>query len=95
MKVVWTRKARHHLRAAYDYWADETSADSAHTMLGRIFSAVERLEKFPEIGRRGRVAGTRELVVVPTPFLIAYRAHPGKIEVLALLHGARKWPEKL
>jgi addiction module RelE/StbE family toxin len=94
MKVVWTRRALRHLRAAYDYWARESSEASADTMLDRIFSAVERLETFPEAGRPGRIAGTRELVIVPTPFLIVYRIRRGKIEILSLLHGARKWPEQ-
>lgn len=93
MKIVWTRKASYHLRDAYDYWAREASPDAADGMLDRIFSVVELLESFPETGRPGRIPGTRELVIVPTPFLIAYRARRGKIEILALLHGARKWPE--
>jgi toxin ParE1/3/4 len=94
MRVVWTRKASRHLRAAYDYWARESSPHAADTMLGRIFSTVELLERFPEAGRRGRISGTRELVIVPTPFLVAYRIRRGKIEILSLLHGARKWPEQ-
>ncbi|MGB8581803.1 MAG: type II toxin-antitoxin system RelE/ParE family toxin [Candidatus Sulfotelmatobacter sp.] len=95
MKIVWTRRASRHLRAAYDYWARESSSSEAKNMLARIFSAVELLESYPEAGRGGRVPGTRELVIVPTPFLIAYRIHSGKIEILALLHGARKWPDNL
>jgi len=63
-------------------------------MLQRIFSAVELLERHPEAGRRGRVSGTRELVIPATPFLIAYRVHGNRIEVLALLHRARKWPDR-
>jgi len=94
MKVVWTRRDSRHLRAAYDYWVRESSEDSADTMLDRIFSAVELLERFPEAGRPGRLAGTRELVIVPTPFLIAYRVRRGKIEIVSLLHGTRKWPDK-
>jgi toxin ParE1/3/4 len=94
MKVVWTRKASRHLRAGYDYWASESSKASADTLLDRIFSAVERLERFPETGRPGRVPGTRELVIVPTPFLVAYRIRRSNIEILSLLHGARKWPEQ-
>jgi toxin ParE1/3/4 len=62
-------------------------------MLDRIFSAVELLERFPQAGRPGRIAGTRELVITPTPFLAAYRIRRGKVEILSLLHGARKWPE--
>jgi toxin ParE1/3/4 len=94
VKIVWTRKARLHLRAAYDYWSHERSSPAADKMLERIFSAVELLEHYPSLGRPGRIPGTRELVIVSTPFLIAYRASRGKIEVLALLHGARKWPEE-
>jgi toxin ParE1/3/4 len=94
MKVVWTRKSSRHLRAAYDYWARESSSAAADTMLDRIFSAVELLERFPEAGRRGRISGTRELVIAPTPFLVAYRVRRAKIEILSLLHGARKWPDK-
>jgi toxin ParE1/3/4 len=95
VRVVWTRKASRHLRAAYDYWAHESSAAAADTMLDRIFSAAELLERFPATGRPGRIPGTRELVVIPTPFLIAYRVRRNKIEIVALLHGARKWPEAL
>jgi toxin ParE1/3/4 len=94
MKVVWTRKASRHLRAAYDYWAGESSPAAADAMLGRIFSAIELLERFPQAGRPGRIPGTRELVIVPTPFLVAYRVRSSKVEILSLLHGARKWPEQ-
>jgi toxin ParE1/3/4 len=94
VKILWTRRARRHLRAAYDYWAQESSPAAAEKMLDRIFSTVELLERYPSAGRPGRIPGTRELVIVPTPFLIAYRTRNGKIEILALLHGARKWPEE-
>jgi toxin ParE1/3/4 len=91
MKVVWTRRASQHLRSAYDYWADEKSPESAEIMLDRIFSAVELLQRYPETGRPGRILGTRELVIAPTPFLVAYRIRRRGIEIIALLHGARKW----
>jgi toxin ParE1/3/4 len=94
MKVVWTRRASRHLRTAYDFWARESSVAGAGTMLDRIFRTVELLERFPETGRQGRVPGTRELVITTTPFLAAYRIRRGKIEILSLLHGARKWPEQ-
>ncbi|HEY1657328.1 MAG TPA: type II toxin-antitoxin system RelE/ParE family toxin [Candidatus Sulfotelmatobacter sp.] len=92
MKIVWTRRANRHLRSAYEYWAHEKSIDAAEMMLDRIFAAVELLPNHPEIGREGRVPGTRELVLRPAPFLIAYRVHRQRIAIIALLHGARKWP---
>ena len=53
-------------------------------MLERSFSAVELLERHSEAGRRGRVSGTRELVIPATPFLIAYRVRRNRIEVFGI-----------
>ncbi len=41
----------------------------------------------------GRVKGTRELVVVRTSYIVAYRLKRGKIQILRILHGARQWPD--
>ena len=92
MRIVWTKRTTRQLRAAYDYWTREQSEDSADIMIDRIFSVVEFLEHHPELGRTGRIHNTRELILKPLPFLLAYRASRKKIEVLALLHGSRKWP---
>jgi toxin ParE1/3/4 len=70
----------------------EKSEYAADLMVERIFSTVELLEHNSEIGRPGRIASTRELILKPLPFLLAYRAREHRIEILALLHGARKWP---
>jgi toxin ParE1/3/4 len=32
--------------------------------------------------------------VTGTPFLVAYRLKGESIQILAVLHGARKWPKK-
>lgn len=48
----------------------------------------------PEIGRTGRVSGTRELVIRGTPFIVPYRAVGGDIHILRVYHGARKWPDR-
>jgi toxin ParE1/3/4 len=49
----------------------------------------------PEIGRPGRIRGTRELVATGTPYIVAYRFVADRLTVLRLLHGARRWPRKL
>jgi toxin ParE1/3/4 len=51
------------------------------------------LRAHPEIGRRERVEGTRELAIPNTPFVVAYRIAARRIEILAVIHGARRWPE--
>lgn len=60
-----------------------------------IARAAESLLAYPNLGRQGRVRGTRELVVLGTPFVIPYRVKEGRIEILAVLHGARRWPDAL
>jgi toxin ParE1/3/4 len=40
------------------------------------------------MGREGRIAGTRELVVRRTPLIVVYRVQVGRVEILRVLHGA-------
>jgi toxin ParE1/3/4 len=92
--IIWSPRAISHLTALRAYVARENPANAsgvAMTLLG----AVERLAAFPNLGRTGRVAGTRELVVPGTQYVIAYRLGSGRLEVLAVFHGRQKWPKSL
>jgi toxin ParE1/3/4 len=53
------------------------------------------LTSYPKIGRPGRVKGTRELVIVRTPYIAAYRIKGKTIQILRVLHGAQQWPMRL
>jgi toxin ParE1/3/4 len=74
------------------------AANDVNTAL-RLHAEIQRqtemLAMHPEMGRPGRVAGTRELVITRTPYLVAYRIAAGFVTILRVLHGARRWPEKL
>jgi toxin ParE1/3/4 len=93
VRLHWTPIAIAHLRAAYEYVAGENVA-AGEALVERIFSAVERLEHYPQMGRSGRVEGTRELVITGTPFVVVYSAGRESVEVLAVFHAARRWPEE-
>lgn len=92
MRLVWTKQAIADLNHAYDYIAD-TDPGSAQGIIERIENSLESLKQFPEMGRLGRVPQTRELVIPRTPFILPYRIRGDRIEILAVLHGSRRWPD--
>jgi addiction module RelE/StbE family toxin len=53
---------------------------------------VERLAEFPEMGRPGRIEGTRELIVTRAPYVVAYSFTREAVTILRILHGAQLWP---
>jgi toxin ParE1/3/4 len=94
VRVRWLRSALAKLIAETDYIAQDSPAAAARVET-KIKHAVEKLRRFPALGRAGRVAGTRELVIPGTPYIIPYRARHDNIEILRVFHAARKWPEKM
>jgi toxin ParE1/3/4 len=90
MKIVWTQLALADLDAAYNYIA-ASNPEAAMDTIERIEKALDALIKYPAIGKIGRIPGTRELVITRTPFIIPYRVQADEIEILAVLHGARRW----
>jgi toxin ParE1/3/4 len=94
MKVVWSRRAIRHLVAQRKH-IEKESEQNAALIARRILKAVDLLQTQPEMGRPGRVLGTRELVVPETPYVIPYRVRRGRLELLAVFHGRQRWPMKL
>jgi addiction module RelE/StbE family toxin len=72
MIVVWSRPAQADLAAIYNYIAQKNPRAAA-LVARRIRDRVLQLQRLPRIGRPGRVANTRELVVGRTPYIVAYR----------------------
>lgn len=70
----------------------ETNPRAATAVAQRLIEAVERLTDFPASGRPGRLPDTRELVVAGTPFIVPYRIVRAEVQVIAVIHAARRWP---
>jgi toxin ParE1/3/4 len=94
MKVVWSRRAIGNLISLRDYIAEDNPR-SAAIVARQILDCIQLLTTQPHIGRAGRITGTRELVVVGTPYIIPYRVRRANLELLAVFHGRQKWPESL
>lgn len=93
--IEWTEQATRQLDQAHDYIALSNSEEVAARITMQIVTAVQQLETFPMSGKEGRVRGTRELVVASTPFIAAYTIQKARIVILAVYHGAQRWPEAL
>jgi toxin ParE1/3/4 len=90
--VVWSPRAIGHLVDLRAYIARENpDARTATTLL----TAVGRLAVLPNLGRPGRVSGTRELVVPGTRYVIPYRVRGERLEIIAVFHGGQRWPKRL
>jgi len=48
-----------------------------------------------EARQASRVDGTRDLVILRTPYVVAYRIADDTVRILRVLHGARRWPEDM
>jgi toxin ParE1/3/4 len=95
VRIVWSAESVEDLAALRAFIAADSPA-AAKKMIRRIAETVETLlPQNPEIGRRGRAPRTRELIIAHTPFVLGYRVHGETIEILRVLHGARRWPDRL
>ena len=93
MRVRWLRTALRNLDEEANFIrADDPQAAGA--VVRRVLDAVALLATQPALGRPGRVPGTRELIVPQTRYVIPYRARADVVEILRVLHAARRPPQR-
>lgn len=94
MRVRWTRPALVDLAEIHDYIASDNPV-AAKQVIRRIRQDANILNEHPAISRPGRVPGTRELVVGRLPYVIAYRIGARDLDIVAVIHTSRRWPDLL
>jgi toxin ParE1/3/4 len=92
VKVEWSPQALNDLKEIYGRIAPD-NPKAARGLHARILSCVSLLLTSPYMGRPGRVAGTREMVVAGTPYIVPYRIAQDRLQILRVYHGSRQWPE--
>ena len=93
MHVNWLQAARANLIAVSEYISQD-NPDAAARTVAAIVKAVETLERFPGLGRPGRISGTRELVVPGTPYIVPYRVRGDIVQLIRVFPAARKRPSQ-
>ncbi len=93
MRVRWLRNALRNLDEEAVYIATD-DASAAQVVVQRVLDAVAMLAEQPGLGRPGRVAGTRELVVHKTRFIVPYRVRGEMVEILRGFHTSRRLPQR-
>ena len=90
MELFWTNEAIADREKIFDFI--ETDNPAAALALDQLFSeATARLVNHPDLGRPGRVSGTRELVAHHN-YILIYDVAGDALRVLRILHAARQWP---
>ena len=93
-RIRWTRRAVRRLDQIGVHIAADSPASAAR-VVARIVSAVDLLSGQPAMGRPGRIAQTRELVLADIPYIVAYRVKDTDVDILTVMHTAQRWPKAL
>lgn len=92
MRIRYTPNARECLADIHDYITTE-NPKAAKAVIALIRQQILTLTQYPQVGRSGRINGTRELIIKPYPFIVAYRLEADEVHILAVVHTSRRWPE--
>jgi addiction module RelE/StbE family toxin len=90
VKIIWSPQAIEDRIQTYAY-ISEYDEDAAERMDRIFIHKAKSLLDFPEMGKPGRVAGTREFVA-HKHYLLVYRLRCDAVEIATVLHTSRQWP---
>ena len=93
MTPIWSPEAIADLVALRAYVEEDNPAAAQRIALHILHNVESLLPNRPQMGRPGRVPGTRELVIPRTLFIVPYRLVGNTIQIVRVFHGARRWPE--
>ncbi|MDL2286870.1 type II toxin-antitoxin system RelE/ParE family toxin [Desulfococcaceae bacterium OttesenSCG-928-F15] len=90
LKLEWQEEARLDLIAIIEYISDDNPR-AAQELKDEIELKVSRLISRPLLYKKGRIAGTREMLVRKN-YIVVYAVQNQGVSVLRVLHTSQKWP---
>lgn len=94
MRVEWRGLAINDLLEIVTYIAQD-NPEAAFDVDEEIHRQVELLITHPHIGRRGRIKGTKELVISNLSYVVPYLVGSKSVEILRVYHTSRQWPKSI
>lgn len=94
MSPVWSPEAIDDLISIRAYISEDDPGAAERVALHVVHNVEALLSDNPQLGRAGRLPGTRELVIPNTPFIVPYRVQGATLQILRVFHAARRWPER-
>jgi len=94
MKVNWTAAARAQLSDIHSFIA-RSSQQYATKTVDRLTRRSQQIARLPRSGRivpEANDVNIRE--VIEGPYRIIYHLLENEIDIIAVVHGARQWPEE-
>lgn len=72
---------------------ERDNPQAARRVARTIYDGCTRLKDYPYLGRASsRMAGRRELVFSPLPYIAVYQVTEDAVEISHIFHGAQDWP---
>lgn len=92
MEIRWSALAAEDLERICA-WIERDNPVAAQRVAATIYYGVSQLKEFHGMDRvSSRMAGWRELVFPPLPYIAVYRMRNNVIEIARIFHGAQDWP---
>ncbi len=89
MHINWSKSSQKDLHDVIQFTNLEMGNLKAENIIITILKIVEKIADFPDLGKPGVVAYTREFTIPKTPFIIIYKVIDNLITVLRVFNTKR------
>lgn len=92
MELRWSLPAAEDLERICER-IERDNPEAARRVARTVYEGCARLKTFPYLGRpSSRLAGRRELVFSPLPYIAVYQVTASAVEISRIYHAAQDWP---
>ena len=91
-QIIWSPRSLRDVESIRDYISRDSSR-VADLVVARIIKVVERLQAFPESGRKVPERNDPEIrEVIAAPYRVVYRLREGNVEIITVFRASRLFP---